>query len=352
MRASRAAPAEIRRRRRANSAVRQGTSRAAPGSARARRAGSSSAKPRQAASARAATSSATATSPGVRSKVMRPGGPESDSGDSRAELLPQFAGSQRGVEFAARPAGHPDQAEVADGRAAGLDFAFELDDLVAAATASRACAVPRMPPPMIVTRIAVEPFRSPQYGPTSGCCGAEQQVNNWYRPISGTLITCTRSTKSVRYCDSLRGVWDEESVDELDHALQSAARAIDDGADDELVLAAALHDLAHSPLFGDVAAARHDQVAHGLADAPVRRAGGLAGWRARRRQAVPGRDRPGLRDDAVRRRRSISLHAPGRRRRRRRVRRRTRGGPTRCGCVATTTRPRIREPSARQSTMC
>ena len=48
---------------------------------------------------------------------------------------------------------------------------------------------------------------------------------------------------------SLRGVWDEDSVDELDHALQATARAIDDGADDELVLAAALHDLAHSPLF-------------------------------------------------------------------------------------------------------
>ena len=29
---------------------------------------------------------------------------------------------------------------------------------------------------------------------------------------------------------SLRGVWDEVAVDELDHALQSAARALDDGA--------------------------------------------------------------------------------------------------------------------------
>lgn len=58
---------------------------------------------------------------------------------------------------------------------------------------------------------------------------------------------------------SLRGVWDEESVDELDHALQAAARAVDDGADDELVLAAALHDLAHSPLIA--AGAEHDRVA-------------------------------------------------------------------------------------------
>jgi predicted HD phosphohydrolase len=48
---------------------------------------------------------------------------------------------------------------------------------------------------------------------------------------------------------SLRGVWDEEAVDELDHALQCAARAIADGADDELALAAALHDLGHSPLL-------------------------------------------------------------------------------------------------------
>jgi predicted HD phosphohydrolase len=59
---------------------------------------------------------------------------------------------------------------------------------------------------------------------------------------------------------SLRGVWDEEAVDELDHALQSAARAIDDGADDELVLAAALHDIGHSPLLAGESAA-HDRVA-------------------------------------------------------------------------------------------
>ena len=33
-------------------------------------------------------------------------------------------------------------------------------------------------------------------------------------------------------------------------ALQAAARGMDDGADDELVLAAALHDIGHSPLLG------------------------------------------------------------------------------------------------------
>lgn len=60
---------------------------------------------------------------------------------------------------------------------------------------------------------------------------------------------------------SLRDVWDEEAVDELDHALQSAAMAISDGADDELVIAAALHDLAHSPMFDPAAAQRHDETA-------------------------------------------------------------------------------------------
>ena len=68
-------------------------------------------------------------------------------------------------------------------------------------------------------------------------------------------------TETARILSSLRGVWDEEAVDELDHALQSAARAVDDGADDELVLAAALHDIAHSPLFDAAAAERHDQTA-------------------------------------------------------------------------------------------
>ncbi|CAN5410440.1 HD domain-containing protein [soil metagenome] len=60
---------------------------------------------------------------------------------------------------------------------------------------------------------------------------------------------------------SLSGVWDEESVDELDHALQAAACAIADGADDELVLASALHDVAHSPLVAAPANAGHDETA-------------------------------------------------------------------------------------------
>ena len=76
---------------------------------------------------------------------------------------------------------------------------------------------------------------------------------------------------------SLHGVWDEDAVDELDHALQAAAMAVDAGADDELVLAAALHDLAHSPLFGDVAAERHDRVAQ---DWLTPRFGERVGWLA------------------------------------------------------------------------
>ncbi|MGV0744064.1 HD family phosphohydrolase [Mycolicibacterium sp. XJ870] len=76
---------------------------------------------------------------------------------------------------------------------------------------------------------------------------------------------------------SLRGVWDEEAVDELDHALQSAARAIADGADDELVLAAALHDVAHSPLFHGPGAEQHDRFAR---DWLTPRFGERVGWLA------------------------------------------------------------------------
>lgn len=60
---------------------------------------------------------------------------------------------------------------------------------------------------------------------------------------------------------SLRGIWDEQTVDELDHALQAAARAMEHGADDELVLATAMHDVARSPLVGAADDPRHDQVA-------------------------------------------------------------------------------------------
>jgi predicted HD phosphohydrolase len=48
--------------------------------------------------------------------------------------------------------------------------------------------------------------------------------------------------------ESLRGIpEDGERVDQLAHALQTAALALADGADDELVLAAALHDICRAP---------------------------------------------------------------------------------------------------------
>lgn len=76
---------------------------------------------------------------------------------------------------------------------------------------------------------------------------------------------------------SLRGIWDEEAVDEWSHALQSAARAIDDGADDELVLAAALHDIGRSPLLGGPDTDDHS----GLAGAWLtERFGDRVGWLA------------------------------------------------------------------------
>jgi predicted HD phosphohydrolase len=76
---------------------------------------------------------------------------------------------------------------------------------------------------------------------------------------------------------SLRGVWDEDAVDDLDHALQSAARALDDGADDELVLAAAMHDLAHSALCDSPNRDCHDVAAR---EWLTPRYGARVGWLA------------------------------------------------------------------------
>ncbi|MDH6281758.1 HD domain-containing protein [Prescottella agglutinans] len=77
--------------------------------------------------------------------------------------------------------------------------------------------------------------------------------------------------------DSLRGVFDGEAVDELDHALQAAGHAIADGADDDLVLASALHDLARSPLTAAAGAAPHDRIAR---DWLTPRFGERVGWLA------------------------------------------------------------------------
>jgi predicted HD phosphohydrolase len=105
-------------------------------------------------------------------------------------------------------------------------------------------------------------------------------------------------------------VWDEEAVDELDHALQSAARAIDDGADDELVLAAALHDLAHSPMFDAASAARHDATARDwLTPRFGERVGWLAGAHVAAKRYLVATE-PGYRS-ALTQTSMLSLHAQG-----------------------------------------
>lgn len=80
-----------------------------------------------------------------------------------------------------------------------------------------------------------------------------------------------------RILRSLQGIWDEEAVDELEHALQAAARAQEDGADGELVLAAALHDVAHSPLLGGPHVPGHERIAR---DWLTERFGERVGWLA------------------------------------------------------------------------
>ncbi|MDY6870454.1 MAG: HD family phosphohydrolase [Actinomycetota bacterium] len=76
---------------------------------------------------------------------------------------------------------------------------------------------------------------------------------------------------------SLRGVFDEVAVDEWDHAMQAAAAAIRDGADDELILSAALHDIGHSPLLGGPGVENHSGLAR---DWVTPRFGARPGWLA------------------------------------------------------------------------
>ncbi|SIR74995.1 HD family phosphohydrolase [Williamsia sterculiae] len=64
-----------------------------------------------------------------------------------------------------------------------------------------------------------------------------------------------------RVLTSLRGVWDEVAVDEYDHALQCGHLARLDGADDELLLACVLHDVAHSPVIAGPHARAHEELA-------------------------------------------------------------------------------------------
>lgn len=76
---------------------------------------------------------------------------------------------------------------------------------------------------------------------------------------------------------SLRGVWDEVAVDELDHALQCGYLAVVAGADDDVVLAAVLHDVGHSPLLGPADDHHHDLAAQ---EWLTPRFGSRVGWLA------------------------------------------------------------------------
>lgn len=90
---------------------------------------------------------------------------------------------------------------------------------------------------------------------------------------------------------SLRGVWDEVEVDELDHALQAGRRATDDGADDELVLASVLHDVGHSPLVLTDPLVHHEDAAQEWLTARFGiRVGWLAGSHVEAKQYLAATD--------------------------------------------------------------
>ncbi len=78
---------------------------------------------------------------------------------------------------------------------------------------------------------------------------------------------------------ALRGVWDEDVLDELDHALQAAEQArLARPGDDEFVVAALLHDIAHSPLVGPAGLGEpHERLARRWLTA---RLGARVGWLA------------------------------------------------------------------------
>jgi predicted HD phosphohydrolase len=67
-----------------------------------------------------------------------------------------------------------------------------------------------------------------------------------------------------------------EPIDELDHALQAAGLAVAEGADDELVAAALLHDIGRSPALADTTG-EHERVA---AEWLAPRLGGRVAWLA------------------------------------------------------------------------
>ena len=76
----------------------------------------------------------------------------------------------------------------------------------------------------------------------------------------------SRSTRCSRCTTHGRGERYDEEVTQLDHALQTAALAVSEDADDELVVAALLHDVGHLLELQDGAAgpsvldARHEAI--------------------------------------------------------------------------------------------
>jgi len=107
-------------------------------------------------------------------------------------------------------------------------------------------------------------------------------MNNWYRPIWGIVGSMQSRIDQVveetaALLASLHGVWDEDEVDEWQHAVQSAEQALLRGADDEVVLAAALHDIGHSPMLGGPGVVDHSGLAR---DWLTPRFGARVGWLA------------------------------------------------------------------------
>lgn len=76
---------------------------------------------------------------------------------------------------------------------------------------------------------------------------------------SGPVVTSGTVTQTMAVLRTLAGVWDGEAVDELDHALQTAARARELRPDDDaFVVAGLLHDVGRSSL---VAGGHRDRTA-------------------------------------------------------------------------------------------
>lgn len=74
-----------------------------------------------------------------------------------------------------------------------------------------------------------------------------------------------RAEQALRMLRGLRAVSDGGAISEFDHALQVATRAERDGADDELVVAALLHDV--GKVFGD---AGHGAIAAAVLEPHIR----------------------------------------------------------------------------------